>query len=70
MSAFRAVRAPSGWIVRKDGQDTALSEPTSRLKAWRECRRLARGAEVEAILEDRHGRIAVRNNYSEVKADE
>lgn len=64
-AAFFAAISPRGcgWTVRRAGRSRALMLWLTRDEAWREARRLARGAGVEAYLVETNGRIIARNNY-------
>ena len=58
--AFRG----EGWALRRTGRSRAFRiVRASRLVAWRECRRLARGAGVKAYLHDKTGLVVARNDY-------
>jgi hypothetical protein len=56
-------RSEGGWAVRRTGADKAASVHDSQEDAWKEAKRLARGAGSEAILQGRDGQIRARNSY-------
>jgi hypothetical protein len=56
-------RSEGGWSVRKAGAERAASIHDSQEDAWKEAKRLARGAGSEAILKGRDGQIRARNSY-------
>lgn len=56
-------RSDGKWAVKKEGSTKASSLHNSQENAWKETRRLARGAGSEAFLKDREGKIRVRNSY-------
>jgi hypothetical protein len=47
----------------QNGTDRASSIHGTQSEAWKEARRLARGAESEAFLKGRDGSIRARNTY-------
>lgn len=51
------------WAVKKVGSERAASLHGTQDGAWKEARRLARGAGSEAFLKDRDGKIRARNSY-------
>ena len=51
------------WIVIAEGSQHARSFHTTKLEAWYEAKRLARGANCEAILKDKNGDIVANNYY-------
>lgn len=64
MSNFKTIRQSDGrWIVKKEGSNRTFSHHSTKSSAWKETRRLARGAETEAILEDLDGNVYTRNSY-------
>lgn len=52
-----------GWAVKRTGAERAASVHDTQEGAWKEARRLARGAGSEAFLQDREGKIRARNSY-------
>ena len=51
------------WSVKREGSTKASSLHNTQEQAWKEARRLARGAGSEAFLKDINGRIRARNSY-------
>jgi hypothetical protein len=51
------------WAVKRAGTERAASLHGTQEDAWKEARRLARGAGSEAFLKDRDGKIRARNSY-------
>jgi hypothetical protein len=51
------------WAVKKSSSEKAASLLITQEGAWKEARRLARGAGSEAFLTDRDGLIRTRNSY-------
>lgn len=51
------------WAVKKAGSEKASSLHGTQDDAWKEARRLARGAGTEAFLKGRDGKIRARNSY-------
>ena len=51
------------WAVKKSGASKATSIHETQENAWKEARRLARGANSEAILKGKDGKIRARNSY-------
>jgi hypothetical protein len=60
-SAFNAVMKAGGWIVA-EGSGRSASKHTSQDEAWKETRRLARGAGPEAILRGKDGKGCATDN--------
>jgi len=56
-------RTDGTWAVRRVGASRAASIHTRQSDAWKEARRLARGAGSEAFLKGRDGKIRTRNSY-------
>ena len=56
-------RKDGTWSVKKTGTERASSIHDTQADAWKETRRLARGAESEAFLKGRDGTIKTRNTY-------
>ncbi|AZO68715.1 MULTISPECIES: DUF2188 domain-containing protein [unclassified Mesorhizobium] len=52
-----------GWAVKKEGASRASSVHSTQAEAWSETRRLARGAQSEALLQGADGKIRSRNSY-------
>ncbi|TIM09615.1 DUF2188 domain-containing protein [Mesorhizobium sp.] len=52
-----------GWAVKKEGASRASSVHSTQADAWSETRRLARGAQSEALLQGADGKIRSRNSY-------
>lgn len=53
------------WTVNKSGYKNAASVHKSQADAWKETRRLARGAGTVAYLEGKNGRIKTCNSYED-----
>ena len=63
---FNTVMKAGGiWIVT-EGSGRSTSKHTSQDEAWKETRRLARGAGTEAVLKGKDGKVLTRNNYGHV----
>lgn len=63
---FNTVMKSGGiWIVT-EGSGRSASKHTSQDEAWKETRRLARGAGTEAILKGKDGKVLTRNFYGHV----
>lgn len=62
-ASVMAFPAGGDWAVRRSGSGRALATGLTRGDAWREARRLARGAGCRAYLFDKNGRIITRNDY-------
>lgn len=60
---FRTEPQGDGWAVRREGSASATSVHRTQEEAWSDARRRARGAEGEAILQGRDGRVRARNTY-------
>lgn len=58
-------RRGGGWAVKRSGTSRAASIHNTQADAWKETRRLARGAGSEAFLKGRDGKIRTRNSYGE-----
>ena len=56
-------RKEGGWSVKRAGANRASSIHDTQADAWKETRRLARGASSEAFLKGKDGRIRTRNSY-------
>lgn len=56
-------RPDGSWAVRKAGAGRAASIHDSQADAWKEAKRLARGAGSEAFLQGKDGQIRARNSY-------
>jgi hypothetical protein len=56
-------RKDGSWAVKRSGASRAASIHDTQAEAWKEARRLARGAEAEAYLKGRDGKIRTRNTY-------
>lgn len=56
-------RKVGGWAVKRAGASRTASIHTTQADAWRETRRLARGAGSEAFLKGSDGEIRTRNSY-------
>lgn len=56
-------RKDGNWAVKRSGSSKAASLHTTQTDAWKEARRLARGAGSEAFLKDKDGKIRARNTY-------
>lgn len=61
---YLARRDGKGWTVKKNGEDQHASVHDTKYAAWAETKRLARGAQGEAILQGYNGRIATKNIYN------
>lgn len=65
MSSFVAIRsARHGWKVERSGARRCIKARLTRGEAWKEARRLARGAGGKAYLLGVKGRIIARNSYA------
>lgn len=58
-------RTDGSWMVKKTGATRASSVHDTQADAWKEARRLARGAQSEAFLKGRDGTIRARNTYGQ-----
>jgi hypothetical protein len=56
-------RRDGGWSVKRNGTSKATSVHNTKFEAWKETRRLARGAGTEAFLKGKDGKIRTRNTY-------
>lgn len=56
-------RSDGQWVVKLSNSNRASSLHETQEEAWKEARRLARGAGIEAFLKDKNGKIRVRNSY-------
>lgn len=56
-------RKDGSWAVKRTGTSKASSIHDTQEGAWKEARRLARGAQSEAFLKGRDGSIRARNTY-------
>jgi len=56
-------RSDGKWAVKKSGSSKATSLHDTQENAWKEARRLARGAGTEAFLKGKDGKIRTRNSY-------
>ena len=56
-------RSDGTWVVKRAGARRAASIHTKQADAWKEARRLARGAGSEAFLQGKDGQIRTRNSY-------
>ncbi len=56
-------RKDGGWSVKRSGTSRAASVHNTQAEAWKEARRLARGAASEAFLKGKDGKIRARNTY-------
>ena len=54
-----------GWVINRSNARHPISFHNTQTAAWKETRRLARGAASEALLEDKAGVIRTRNTYGE-----
>lgn len=58
--------SPTGdgrWKVQQQGAQRAVKIFDHQGPAWEQAKDLARGAQVEAFLKNRHGQIRERNTY-------
>jgi Uncharacterized protein conserved in bacteria (DUF2188) len=62
-ASFWTLKSDQGWAVKKEGATRVSSVHSSQSDAWAETRRLARGADGEAYLKGKDGRIRARNTY-------
>ena len=56
-------RQDGSWAVKRCGDEPNESVYSTKSEAWKETRRLARGAGSQALLHDRDGTIHTRNSY-------
>lgn len=56
-------RKDGKWAVKRSGSSKATSLHETQDNAWKEARRLARGASSEAFLKGKDGKIRARNSY-------
>ena len=56
-------RSDGKWAVKRSGSNKASSLFGTQQDAWKEARRLARGAGSEAFLKGVDGKIRTRNHY-------
>lgn len=56
-------RKDGAWAVKHVGANRAASVHDTQANAWKEARRLARGAGSEAFLQGKDGQIRARNTY-------
>ena len=62
---FCAIARKDGkWVVQQVGSNRSKFVSTSEFIAWRETRRMARGAGTTAILFNRDGQVRTQNTYS------
>lgn len=62
--SFHAVPRGHAYSLRRTGARRAIKAGLSRIDAWAEARRLARGSGLVAYLYGRQGRIVARADYS------
>ena len=60
------LRKDGRWVVKRSGTGRATSIHDTQKEAWKEARRLARGAGSEALLIGKDGKIRARNAYGDV----
>lgn len=60
---FSTTKKNNRWMVKKEGATTVSSTHSNQSDAWSEARRLARGADGDAILKGSGGRVIARNVY-------
>ncbi len=60
---FWTTNHKDGWAVKREGTKKASSVHSTQAEAWKETRRRARGAEGEAFLKGKDGKIRARNTY-------
>jgi len=60
---FASRRKDGTWTVKSTGSGKVNSVYSSKEEAWKETRRLARGAGSEAILIGKNGKITAQNTY-------
>jgi hypothetical protein len=53
------------WSVTCNTKREAISLHSSRMDAWREARRLARGSGADAVLLVKNGEVLTRNSYED-----
>jgi hypothetical protein len=54
------------WSVKKIGTNQISSVHKTQVEAWKETRRLARGAGFKAILKEKNGKISASNLYADL----
>ncbi len=60
---WTSMRNDGQWAVKRSGATKAASLHPTQDEAWKEARRLARGAGSEAFLKGTNGKIRARNSY-------
>ena len=61
---FRTTLQKNGeWAVKREGEKKTSAIFNTQSDAWCDARRRARGAEGEALLEDKNGKVLSRNTY-------
>lgn len=63
--SFCAVPKDGGWIVKRLDTKKVLSFHATQAEAWKETRRLARGAGSEAYLHRFDGKVKTSNSYND-----
>lgn len=53
------------WAVKREGSSKATALHGTQSEAWKDAKRRARGAEGEAFLKGKNGKIRSRNTYGE-----
>jgi hypothetical protein len=60
---FTIQRKDGSWTVKSNGTRKATVIYSSKEDAWKETKRLARGASSIAILREKDGEIRIQNTY-------
>lgn len=53
------------WAIKCGGTLRVVSVHRTQTEAWKEARRLARGARTDAVLKDKNGKILTKNSYKD-----
>jgi hypothetical protein len=61
---YLVIHSSSGWQVKREGYEGAVSTFTEREEAWADGKRRARGDGGEAVLHESNGTILTRNSYA------
>ena len=60
---YWTTKSGDGWAVKKEGGKRATSVHSTQADAWKEARRLAKGAGGEATLQGNDGKIRTKSTY-------
>lgn len=64
-SFYTSPHEKGAWAIKRDGAFKAVSVHKTQAEAWKEARRLARGARTDAVLKDKNGKILTKNSYKD-----